>query len=315
MGGSFRRYTKQLGKIAVLSGFPCTILFLILMAVLTAVQKEETVFSPLLALRFLAVCYAAGFFLTCVVKYQSLIHAAIRPDAHLIQKNFNGLRMQDRMFCDGMDQYAQNHPRQALDYFLEVQKMELTASESGVLSFYIGRCYQLLNCPSHAISYYQKAGENGFSKPFAQLFEARSQAESGCFEESYRLFCDILEHDPPKEFYFLYTDIGYLFVKQKMPDQAEEWFQRSIQEKQNYAFALSGMAIVSLQRGQFKAAQDYHYRALVNKLENPTAFLHYYEDTKTLMLNAHPEWDSQTGCVPAEAAEQTEHPDAEEYAE
>ena len=35
------------------------------------------------------------------------------------------------------------------------------------------------------------------------------------------------------------------------PEEAEKWFQISIEKKQNYAFALGGMAIVMLQKGDF----------------------------------------------------------------
>ena len=63
------------------------------------------------------------------------------------------------------------------------------------------------------------------------------------------------------------------------------------------------MAIASLQKGDFKAAQDFHYKALVNRLDNPSQFRRYYEDTKRLMLEEHPEWNEKTGAAPAETQE------------
>ncbi len=300
MGSIIRKYAKELLRIAFAAAMPGMLIFMVLLLYFVVRGTPHDVsFSPAVYLRLLLICYATAFITTCVVQYRSLIHAAIRSDAHLIGKSFSGIRKQDRLFCDGVEAYSKLKPRTALDLFLEVQEYELTDAETGVLSFYIGRCYQMLSCPSNAIPYYEKAIRNGFSKPFAQLFEARSYAEGGSFGESYEIFCDILEHDPPEEFYFLYTDIGYLYIRQNMPEQAAEWFQRSITEKKNYAFALSGMAIVSLQRGDFKAAQDYHYKALVNRLEDPSRFRRYYEDTRTLMLEEHPEWDKKTGKHPA----------------
>jgi hypothetical protein len=65
------------------------------------------------------------------------------------------------------------------------------------------------------------------------------------------------------------------------------------------------MAIASLQKGDFPAAQDYHYKALINRLEDPTSFRKYYEETKNLMLEQHPEWSPKTGAMP-EKPEQTE---------
>lgn len=304
MGGRIRKYIRQLLRIAVVSGFPGIIIFVILLASFVLRGTPHNVeFSPAVYLRLLGLCYASAFIATSVLEYRSLIHAATKADAHLIGKAFGGFRKQDKLFCDAMDLYAKDRIREALELYLQVQDYPLSDAETGVLSFYIGRCYQLLSCPSNAIPFYEKALNNGFSEPFAQLFKARSYADGGNFDESYRLFCDILEHDPPKEFYFLYTDIGFLYIRQKQPEQAEKWFQKSIAEMKNYAFALSGMAIASLQKGDFKAAQDFHYKALVNRLDNPSQFRRYYEDTKRLMLEEHPEWNEKTGAAPAESQE------------
>ncbi|MBQ9908100.1 MAG: tetratricopeptide repeat protein [Oscillospiraceae bacterium] len=300
MGDRLRKYTKQLGKLAFQAGLPGLLIYGILIGsfVLRGTPHNDTL-MPLMYLRLLLACYLTAFLVTCVLHYKEMIHAVLRSDEQLIGKNFGGFRRQDKLFCSGMEAYAADRPREALEYFLAVQdEFELSVSETGVLAFYLGRCYQMLDCPSNAVTYYRKARENGFSEPFAKLFEARSCSECGDFSNSLTLFQDLLEHDPPKEFYFLYTDIGYLYIKQKQPEQAEEWFRKSIDQKQNYAFALGGMAIASLQKGDFAAAQDYHYKALVNRLDNAVSFRKYYEETKRLMLDAHPEWSEKTGAHP-----------------
>lgn len=300
MGDRLRKYVRQLLRVALHAAMPALIIFAILLGSFVLRGTPHNIdFPPLIYLRLLIICYATAFVTTCVLDARALVHAAERPDAHLIGKNFGGFRAVDKRFSEGLEAYAGNHIRQALDIFLDVQAdFTLTAEEQGVLSFYLGRCYQILHCPSNAVTYYRKARDNGFSAPFSTLFEARSCAESGDFENAFTLFQQLIENDPPKEFYFLYTDVGYLFLKQKKPDTAIEWFEKSITLKQNYAFALSGMAIASLQKGDFPAAQDYHYKALINRLEDPISFRKYYEETKNLMLEQHPEWSPKTGAKP-----------------
>lgn len=303
MGDRLRKYKNQLLRLAFQAGLPGLLIYGVLIgSFVVRGTPHDADFQPLVYLRLLLLCYAAAFIVTCVLHYKEMIHAILRSDEHLIGKNFGGFRKQDKLFCAGMEAYAADRPREALEYFLAVQKdFSLTESESGVLSFYLGRCYQLLDCPSNAVTYYQNARAKGFSEPFSKLFEARSCSECGDFQNSLKLFEDLLENDPPKEFFFLYTDIGYLFIKQKQPDTAEEWFRKSIDKKQNYAFALGGMAIASLQKGDFAAAQDYHYKALVNRLENAVSFRKYFDETKRLMLAEHPEWSEKTGAHPEEA--------------
>ena len=308
MGDRLRKYTKQLGKLAFQAGMPGLLIYGVLIGsfVLRGTPHNDP-FEPAMYLRLLVLCYLTAFIVNCVLHYRDMIHAILRSDEHLIGKNFGGFRKQDKLFCSGMEAYAADHPREALEYFLAVQNdFELSESETGVLSFYLGRCYQMLDCPSNAVTYYQTARAKGFSEPFAKLFEARSYSECGDFENSLALFEELLANDPPPEFFFLYTDIGYLYIKQKQPDQAEEWFRKSIDKKQNYAFALGGMAIASLQKGDFSAAQEYHYKALVNRLENAVSFRKYYDETKRLMLDAHPEWSEKTGAMPEQQTAQSE---------
>ncbi|MBR4201633.1 MAG: hypothetical protein IKQ91_10255 [Oscillospiraceae bacterium] len=296
MGDRLRTHTKQLLKLAFQAALPCLIIYGILLGSFVLRGTPQNLdFTPLVYLRLLLICYLTAFVTTCVICFRNIVHAALRADEHLIGRNFGGFRKQDKLFCEAMEAYAANRPRTALERFLAVQDFELTSSELGVLSFYIGRCYQLLGCPSNACPFYRKARENGFSKHFSMLFEARSCSEGGDFARSLMLFQELLDSNPPKEFYFLYTDIGYLFIRQKKPDEAEKWFQLSIEKQQNYAFALGGMAIVMLQKGDFSAAEDYHYKALVNHLEDASSFRRYFRETKQLMLEAHPDWSERTG--------------------
>ncbi|HAM69404.1 MAG TPA: hypothetical protein DCP68_07305 [Ruminococcus sp.] len=310
MGDRLRKYTKQLLELAFRAGLPALIIFSVLLG--TFIVKgtpQNAEFTPRIYLRILIVCYITAFITTCVVHFRDLVHAAMRADEHLIGKNFSGFRKADKLFSTGLDLYAHDHAREALDTFLQLKKeYELTESEDGVLSFYTGRCYQLLGCASNAVPYYRRARQNGFSAPFAMLFEARSCAEGGDFEGSLKLYDYLLSHDRPDTFFFLYTDIGYIYIRQNQPDQAIEWFERSIREQQNYAFALSGMAIAMLQKGEFETAHDYYYKALINRLKEPASFRSYFAETKQLMLQNHPDWSKKTGIHPEEAAPEQDAP-------
>ncbi len=294
MGDRLRRLTARVLNIAVKAAMPGIIIYsgLLISFVLRGTPGNAQ-FSPSMHLKLVLVSYLTALFATLVMEYKALQRAAVRVDEELIGNTFGGFRKPDKLFCAGMDCYMRDESRQALEQFLEVQKYELTEQETGVLSFYIGRCYQILGCPANAVPYYETAIRSGFPRHFAKLFQARSYSEGGDFERSFEAFQDLLDHDPPPEFYFLYTDIGYLFIKQKKPEQAIEWFQRSIEKRQNYAFALSGMAIASLQLGDFAAAKDYRYKALINQLSEPRQFRSYYNETKALMLDEHPEWAEQ----------------------
>ncbi len=310
MGDRLRKYTKQLLELAFRAGLPALIIFGVLLGTfIVRGTPQNADFTPKIYLRILIVCYITAFFTTCVVHFRDLVHAAMRADGHLIGKNFSGFRKSDKLFCTGLDLYAHDHAREALDTFLQLKKeYELTESEDGVLSFYTGRCYQLLGCASNAVPYYRRARQNGFSAPFAMLFEARSCAEGGDFEGSLKLYDYLLSHDRPDTFFFLYTDIGYIYIRQNQPDQAIEWFERSIREQQNYAFALSGMAIAMLQKGEFETAHDYYYKALINRLKEPASFRSYFAETKQLMLQNHPDWSKKTGIHPEKAAPEQKAP-------
>ena len=298
MGSMLRKYTAQLGRVAVTAAFPALVIFAVIAGIFAFRGTPNGAdLPPAYYLRLLLLIYAAAFIANCFLSRQSLINAATRPDHALIGDAFGGLRRQDKLFSDGLDAYTKERARTALEYFLAVRDFELSDRELGVLSFYIGRCYQMLHCPSNAIGYFETAREKGFSEHYAKLFEARSFADGGDYTRSFELFSELLDNDPPDDFYFLYTDIGFLFIRQKQPDAAVKWFEKSIEKKQNYAFALSGMAIASLQKGDFPAAQDYHYKALVNHLDEPAAFRKYYEETRRLMLEMHPDWSEKTGAV------------------
>ncbi|MBQ8921666.1 MAG: hypothetical protein IJ060_05850 [Oscillospiraceae bacterium] len=300
MGDRLRRLGAVLVRACYKASMLCLVIFsTLLLTFVIRGTPDNVLFSPGAYLKILLACYLVALFSVLVLTYRELEHAAVRIDEALIGNTFGGFGKPDKLFCEGMNEYVRDHPRAALECFLAVQEYELTDKETGVLSFYIGRCYQLLDCASNAAGCYETAVRNGFPRHFAKLFQARSYSECGDYERSYEAFLDLLEHDPPPEFYFLYTDIGYLFIKQKKPEEAITWFQRSIDKRQNFAFALSGMAIANLQLGNFKEAREYRYQALINRLKDPRQFRNYYEETKQLMLEEHPEWAEQTG-KPAE---------------
>ena len=257
LGDRFRRILRVLLKTAFQSALPGIIIYIILLlSFVLRGTPHDVSFAPRTYLTLILTCYLTAFCGTCFLELREFGRAAVRTDSRLIGKHFSGLRKKDRLFCDALELLKSKKVRSALELLLQVRDASLSAGERGVCSFYIAQCYQMLSCHSNALSYYDTALENGFSRPHALLYQARCYAESGDFDRSYALFQELLQSDPPKEFFFLYTDIGFLYLRQCQPEQAEEWFRRSIAEHLNYAFALSGMAIAALQRGDFAAAHS-----------------------------------------------------------
>lgn len=294
--GRTRKYLAQMLQISFHAAMPGIIIYSILLGsfVLQGLP-QDAVFTPLIYLRLLLWCYLTALFATLLVELRSMTRLGNRGNEYLIGKHFGGFRKQDNLFSSAMDAFSNEYYRMALEEFLEVQKFELTTAETGVLSFFIGRCYQMLGCPANAITCFVKAREDGFSEPFSMLFEARCCVETGEYERSLTLFQQLLDHRPPREFYFLYTDIGFLYLRQQKPDEAIEWFRQSMYRRMNYAVALSGTAIAFLQKGDFRAANDYQVKALMNRMKDGAAFRKYFSETKITMLAQHPDWDPETG--------------------
>ncbi len=258
-----------------------------------------------------ALCYLIGFLViylavltvTALLRRHRLMRAFSRLDAELIGKAFGGFSRRDRLFSRAIGCCAANDWQTALDILLQVADFEMTREETGVCAFYTGRCYQLLNEPQTAAYHFQRARENGFSTAHALLFEARSCEKAGNFDRAFTLFIQLLELPAPESFDFLYTDIGFVFIRQNDPRQAAEWFRKSIEKGQCFAYALSGMAMAALLSGHYRRAMQFRTQALLNQVDNPEQFQVMFDTTRDALMAQHPDWDWSVPETPPEPEE------------
>lgn len=290
----FRRLIRQLLAAALLASPPAVLIDAVGLMFfsshgLPARVREGYEASFLFAL-FLLV-YLICFAVVCFILRRQLVHAFSRIDAALVGKAFGGFGKRDRLFCRAMQECAGGEVRQALDHFLAVQDFEMSREESGVLAFYIGRCYQLLKTPANAAYHFQRARENGFSQPHAVLFEARCCEQSGDYDRAFALYQTLLSEELPYDFDHVYADVGFLYIRQNAPREAAQWFRRSLEKGVCVPYALSGMSVAALLAGQFPQAQALRMRALLSGVEAPDDFKAVYDRTLAECKAQHPDWD------------------------
>lgn len=249
------------------------------------------------------VIYLIALVLTAALRRHRIMRAFSRLDAALVGNAFGGFSKRDRLFSRAMQRCADNDYQTALEQFLAVADFEMTPEETGVLAFYTGRCYQLLDEPQTAAYHFRRALENGFSRAHALLFEARSCERAGDYDRAFTLFIQLLELPAPEDFDFLYADIGFVFIRQNEPKQAAEWFRKSIEKGQCYAYSLSGMAMAALLSGHYRRALQFRVQALLNQVENPEQFKVMFDTTRDALKEQHPGWDWSAPDTPPEPEE------------
>ena len=290
----FARLIRQLLAAALLASPPAVVIDLLGLLIFSAKGLPERVregreASFLLAL-FLLV-YAVCFGVVCFILRRQLVHAFSRIDEKLIGDSFGGFSARDRLFCRAMQECAAGEVRQALDHFLAVQDYELNERETGVLAFYIGRCYQLLKTPSNAAYHFQRARKYGFSKLYALMFEAKCCEQSADYDRAFSLYEELLTMELPHDFDHIYADIGFLFIRQERPRDAAHWFRQSLEKGKAVPYALSGLSIAALLSGQYQQAQTLRMRALINGVDAPEEYKAVYDRTLAECQAQHPDWD------------------------
>ena len=145
MGDRFRRLGSRLLKIIYKAAMPGILIYtVLLLSFVIQGTPQNIVFPPRTYLSLLIECYLTALAVTLVLEFRELQRAAVRVDQELIGDAFGGWRKSDKLFCAALDSYMRDESRAALEQFLAVREYPLTDKENGVLSFYIGRCYQLL---------------------------------------------------------------------------------------------------------------------------------------------------------------------------
>ncbi|MCM1006583.1 MAG: tetratricopeptide repeat protein [Ruminococcus flavefaciens] len=225
------------------------------------------------------------FFIEQLRRYSSnFFH---RYDDELIGKAFTGLNRKSLLFEKGLECFAQKEFRIALEIFtdLEDEKYRKTQQEYGVISFYRGRCYDILQAYPNALMCYEKAIENNFYYDGLPLLIARANFENGETQRAVDMYQELLDSERENRYErIVRTSLGHIYLKTGDSETALKWFQDAIDRHENYAEALAGAAIAQVNLHNFEEGDKLYRLALINNIENSENFTNYYKEIQAAAL-------------------------------
>ena len=208
-----------------------------------------------------------------------------RYDEDIIGGAFTGLDRKSRIFEAGVHTFHSGDFKGALDIFTELDAADIPRSreEQGVISFYRGRCYQIMGIYPNALINYEKAEENGFTLAELPVFKARCLSESGDTKGAVDLLMKLVDSD---HFYSSRAryEIGNVYLKQNDGETALKWYNEAIERRENYAAALGGAAVAYNLLKDFDKASEYFRLAMLNNIEDPRGFTNYYEEVQAAVI-------------------------------
>ena len=164
---------------------------------------------------------------------------------------------------------------EALEKFKEAEETEgLSDEQKAVISYYIGRCYQLMGYPSNGAKYFREAISLGFDSDDTYLLAARCLVQNGSFDEAVENYNILLAKGCV--FDFIYTDLGLAHLKKGDGETALEYFEKSVNEGKNYAFALGGCSLAYLQMKNLEKSEEYYKKALTCNMNDVSGFKVFY---------------------------------------
>lgn len=162
----------------------------------------------------------------------------------------------------------------SLDKMEEIEEKQLTDNQKAVLSFYQGRCYQLMGYPANAVKHFETCLELGMKLNDVYLLVARCLAQNGRFDDAIEYYNVLIERE--SYFEFIYTDIGLAYLKKGDGEKALEYFRKSVDEGMNYSFALGGCSLACLQMKNLEKSNEYFKEAVRCSMEDVNGFKVYY---------------------------------------
>lgn len=162
----------------------------------------------------------------------------------------------------------------SLDKLEEISEENLTDNQKAVLSFYTGRCYQMMGYPANAVRHFESCLELGMKLNDVYLLAARCLAQNGRFDDAIEYYNVLIERK--SYFEFIYTDIGLAYLKKGDGESAFEYFKKSVDEGMNYSFALGGCALACLQMKDIEKSNEYFKEAVRCNMEDVNGFKVYY---------------------------------------
>ncbi len=162
----------------------------------------------------------------------------------------------------------------ALDKYEELAEKNLADIQKAVLSFYTGRCYQVMGYPANAVKHFETCLELGLKLNDVYLLAARCLTQNGRFDDSIAYYQVLIERE--SYFEFIYTDIGLAYLKKGDGEKALEYFKKSVDEGMNYSFALGGCSLACLQMKDLEKSNEYFKEAVRCSMEDVNGFKVYY---------------------------------------
>ena len=206
-------------------------------------------------------------------------------DENIIGDAFTGVDRDSRMFEAGVHTFMSGDFRGALEYFtdLDADNDGLSDEEQGVLSFYRGRCYQIMNLFPNAAANYENAVKHGFRLPELPLFMSRCYFETGDVRKAVSLMKEIMDTDHQYSSRARY-EIGNICLRNNDRESALKWFSEAIEKHECYAESLGGAAVCYTLDRDFTKSEEYYQKALLNDIENPGAFMNYYKKVQAAVV-------------------------------
>ena len=281
-----RVLVKALAATAVL-----TVLLTVGMAVFSGADSIS--FSSLIMwiLTFLVASWFA-LFLHESMKYAGSVYH--RYDEDIIGSAFTGMNRKSSLFEMGMEMFHQRYFGDALEIFTKIDSEEYnkTNEEQGVLSFYKGRCYDLMGWAPNAVNCYENAEKFGFTIPEAPIFLARCYASNGNTSKALEIFSSLMDTDK-KYSDRMRVEIGRMYIKLNDGEKALKWFNEAIDRRESYANALGGAAIAHTLLRDFSKGEEYYRMALLNNIDDPKGYSGYYKEIQAaVLLEAHNKKDN-----------------------
>lgn len=208
-----------------------------------------------------------------------------RYDEDIIGGAFTGLDKKSRIFEAGVHTFHSGDFRGALDIFTELDASDLPRSreEQAIVSFYRGRCYQIMGIYPNAIINYDKAEENGFTLAEMPVFRARCLAESGDTKRAVDILLKLVDSDHQYSSRAR-LEIGNIYLKLNDGETALKWYNEAIERRESYASALGGAAIAYNLLKDFDKASEYFRLAMLNNIEDPHGFTNYFEEVQAAVM-------------------------------
>lgn len=194
-------------------------------------------------------------------------------DRRRIYSCFSGKKAS--LICESVIDMEMLSYSEALEKLKEIEAdKDLSDMQKAVLSYYMGRCYQLMGYPSNAVKCFRCSVENGFDPEDVYFLEARCLVQNGCFDEAVEIYDLLMAKGCDLD--FIYTDIGLAYLKKGDGNSALEYFERSLKEKKNYAFALGGCSLAYLQLKDLEKSMDFYRKALNCNMTDIYGFKVFY---------------------------------------